>query len=262
MGFSKFAPCLAAKTGRVNFEISLGINAFQNRESAQGIIQTLQFEDVDIDEDEAKRMNLHQLDCEGSANLPQTTVKQVEEWLKKPFGTAIVCFSHEEYDNVCRASEEFKSLPVLVATPRCLNPENCVVLCPAECFDFSFYNRIIVAGHPLCEGYLAKLQREASEIYALGDCSQKSISVSKDMLRKVYKEIVNVTRRAPKMASPHKMYAMVCSGYKTSESTFMLALKIFDQLGTVRINDKGFVEISAKSVNLDDSIAYRNALKA
>lgn len=76
MGFSKFAPCLAAKTGRVDFEISLGINAFQNRESAQGIIQTLQFEDVDIDDDEAIRMNLHQLDCEGSANLSQTTVEK------------------------------------------------------------------------------------------------------------------------------------------------------------------------------------------
>ena len=262
MGFSKFAPCLAAKTGRVDFEISLGINAFQNRESAQGIIQTLQFEDVDIEDDEAIRMNLHQLDCEGSANLSQTTVEKTEEWLKKPFGTAIVCFSHEEYDNVCKASEKVKSLPVLVATPRCLNPENCVVLCPADCFDFSFFNRVIVAGHPLCDGYLAKLQRQSSEIYALGDCSSKPISVSKDVLRKVYKEIVNVSRRTPKMASPHKMYVSVCSGYKTSESTFMLALKIFDQLGTVRINDKGFVEISAKSVNLENSIAYRNVSKA
>ena len=262
MGFSKFAPCLAAKTGRVDFEISLGINAFQNRESAQGIIQTLQFEDVDIDDDEAIRMNLHQLDCEGSANLSQTTVEKTEEWLKEPFGTAIVCFSHEEYDNVCKASEKVKALPVLVATPRCLNPENCVVLCPADCFDFSFFNRVIVAGHPLCDGYLAKLQRQSSEIYALGDCSSKPISVSKDVLRKVYKEIVNVSRRMPKMASPHKMYVSVCSGYKTSESTFMLALKIFDQLGTVRINEKGFVEISAKSVNLENSIAYRNVSKA
>lgn len=187
---------------------------------------------------------------------------KIEEWLKQPFGTAIVCFSHEEYDNVCKASEKVKSLPVLVATPRCLNPENCVVLCPADCFDFSFFNRVIVAGHPLCDGYLAKLQRESNEIYALGDCSSKPISVSKDVLRKVYKEIVNVSRRTPKMASPHKMYVIVCSGYKTSESTFMLALKIFDQLGTVRINDKGFVEISAKSVNLENSIAYRNVSKA
>ena len=258
MGFSKFAPCLMAKTGKVDFELSLGINAFQNRESAQGIIQTLQFEDIEIDEDEAKCMNLHQLSCEGSANLQKTDFKCVDEWLKEPFGTAIVCFSRQEYDEICAQNESVKALPVLIATPRCLNPENCVVVCPAECFDFSFYNRVVVCGRPLCEGYLAKLQKESKALYALGDCSEKKMSVSKDVLRKVYKEIVNVARRTPKLASPHKAYIAVCSGYKVPESIFMLALRIFDEVGTVKINEKGFVQISAKSVNLEDSIAYRN----
>lgn len=258
MGFSKFAPCLMAKTGKVDFELSLGINAFQNRESAQGIIQTLQFEDIEIDEDEAKCMNLHQLSCEGSANLQKTDFKCVDEWLKEPFGTAIVCFSRQEYDDICAQNESVKALPVLIATPRCLNPENCVVVCPAECFDFSFYNRVVVCGRPLCEGYLAKLQKESKALYALGDCSEKKMSVSKDVLRKVYKEIVNVARRTPKLASPRKAYIAVCSGYKVPESIFMLALRIFDEVGTVKINEKGFVQISAKSVNLEDSIAYRN----
>ena len=258
MGFSKFAPCLMAKTGKVDFELSLGINAFQNRESAQGIIQTLQFEDIEIDEDEAKCMNLHQLSCDGSANLQKTDFKCVDEWLKEPFGTAIVCFSRQEYDEICAQNESVKALPVLIATPRCLNPENCVVVCPAECFDFSFYNRVVVCGRPLCEGYLAKLQKESKALYALGDCSEKKMSVSKDVLRKVYKEIVNVARRTPKLASPHKAYIAVCSGYKVPESIFMLALRIFDEVGTVKINEKGFVQISAKSVNLEDSIAYRN----
>ena len=95
-------------------------------------------------------------------------------------------------------------------------------------------------------------------MYALGDCSEKKMSVSKDVLRKVYKEIVNVARRTPKLASPHKAYIAVCSGYKVPESIFMLALRIFDEVGTVKINEKGFVQISAKSVNLEDSIAYRN----
>ena len=247
-----------AKTGKVDFELSLGINAFQNRESAQGIIQTLQFEDIEIDEDEAKCINLHQLSCEGSANLQKTDFKCVDEWLKEPFGTAIVCFSRQEYDEICAQNESVKALPVLIATPRCLNPENCVVVCPAECFDFSFYNRVVVCGRPLCEGYLAKLQKESKALYALGDCSEKKMSVSKDVLRKVYKEIVNVARRTSKLASPHKAYIAVCSGYKVPESIFMLALRIFDEVGTVKINEKGFVQISAKSVNLEDSIAYRN----
>lgn len=258
MGFSKFAPCLSARTGKVDFEISLGINAFQNRESAQGIIQSLQFEDIELDEDESVCMNLHQLSCVGSADLPKTDFKCVKEWLKEPFGTAIVCFSRSEYEELCSKDESIKALPVLIATPRCLNPENCVIVCPAQCFDFSFYNRVIVFGHPLCEGYLAKLQKETKELFALGDCSAKPISVSKDVLRKVYKEIVNVAHRTPKLASPHRAYVAVCSGYKVPQSVFMLALRIFDEVGTVKINEKGFLHISAKSVNLDDSIAYRN----
>ena len=161
-----------------------------------------------------------------------------------------------------RSCDSVKELPVLIATPRCLNPENCVVVCPAECFDFSFFNRVVVVGNPLCEGYLAKLQKESNAIFTLGDCSAKKIAVSKDTLRKVYKEIVNVTRRTPKLASPHKTYIAVCSGYKVKESTFMLALRIFDELGTVKINEKGFAQISAKSVNLEDSIAYRNTQHA
>ena len=262
MGFSKFAPCLSAKTGRADFEISLGVNAFQNRESAQGIIQTLQFEDIDVSEDEAVCMNLHQLSCEGEAHIESTDFKQLNEWLKAPFGTAIVCFSKQEYENLLGSCDSVRKLPVLIATTRCLNPENCVVVCPAECFDFSFFNRVVVAGNPLCEGYLAKLQKESNAIYALGDCSAKKIAVSKDTLRKVYKEIVNVTRRTPKLASPHKTYIAVCSGYKVKESTFMLALRIFDEVGTVRINEKGFAQISAKSVNLEDSIVYRNTQHA
>lgn len=258
MGFSKFAPCLSARTGKVDFEISLGINAFQNRESAQGIIQSLQFEDIELDEDESVCMNLHQLSCAGSADLPKTDFKCVKEWLKEPFGTAIVCFSRSEYEELCSKDESIKALPVLIATPRCLNPENCVIVCPAQCFDFSFYNRVIVFGHPLCEGYLAKLQKETKALFALGDCSAKRISVSKDVLRKVYKEIVNVAHRTPKLASPHRAYVAVCSGYKVPQSVFMLALRIFDEVGTVKINEKGFLHISAKSVNLDDSIAYRN----
>lgn len=262
MGFSKFAPCLSAKTGRADFEISLGVNAFQNKESAQGIIQTLQFEDIDVSEDEAVCMNLHQLSCEGEAHIESTDFKQLNEWLKAPFGTAIVCFSKQEYENLLGSCDSVRKLPVLIATTRCLNPENCVVVCPAECFDFSFFNRVVVAGNPLCEGYLAKLQKESNAIYALGDCSAKKIAVSKDTLRKVYKEIVNVTRRTPKLASPHKTYIAVCSGYKVKESTFMLALRIFDEVGTVRINEKGFAQISAKSVNLEDSIIYRNTQHA
>lgn len=262
MGFSKFAPCLTAKTGKVDLEISLGVNVFQNRERAQGVIQTLQFEDVCVSKDESNLMNMHHLCHEGTANLARTDFDCVDEWLKHPFGTAVVCFSQEEYESICAKDENIARLPVLLATPRCLNPENCVVVCPAQSFDFSFYKRVVIAGRPLCEGYLAHIAQNANECYALGDVSESKISVTDDVLRHVYKEICNVASRTSKMGSPHRMYVALCQRYKVSETVFTLALIIFEQVGLVSINDKGFVNISRKSVKLQDSVAYRNVLHA
>lgn len=258
MGFSKFAPCLTAKTGRVDFEVSLGVNVFQNRETAQGIIQTLQFENVCVTKEESNLMNLHHLLKEGDANLQKTDLNTVKEWLKHPFGTVITCFSQSDYERLCDELDEIKRLPVLLATPRCLNPENCVVVCPAECFDFSFYTRVVVSGHPLSSGYLAYLKGVSNECYALGDCSCERLAASDDMLRHIYKEIVNLASRTTKMGSPHKMYVALCQRYKVSETEFNVALMIFDQVGLVTINDKGFVSISKKNVKLTDSVTYRN----
>lgn len=258
MGFSKFAPCLTAKTGRVDFEVSLGVNVFQNRETAQGIIQTLQFENVCVTKEESNLMNLHHLLKEGDANLQKTDLNTVKEWLKHPFGTVITCFSKSDYERLCDDLDEIKRLPVLLATPRCLNPENCVVVCPAESFDFSFYTRVVVSGHPLSSGYLAYLKGVSNECYALGDCSCERLAASDDTLRHIYKEIVNLASRTTKMGSPHKMYVALCQRYKVSETEFNVALMIFDQVGLVTINDKGFVSISKKNVKLTDSVTYRN----
>ncbi len=258
MGFSKFAPCLTAKTGRVDFEVSLGVNVFQNRETAQGIIQTLQFENVCVTKGESNLMNLHHLLKEGDANLQKTDLNTVKEWLKHPFGTVITCFSQSDYERLCDELDEIKRLPVLLATPRCLNPENCVVVCPAECFDFSFYTRVVVSGHPLSSGYLAYLKGVSNECYALGDCSCERLAASDDTLRHIYKEIVNLASRTTKMGNSHKMYVALCQRYKVSETEFNVALMIFDQVGLVTINDKGFVSISQKNVKLTDSVTYRN----
>lgn len=258
MGFSKFAPCLTAKTGRVDFEVSLGVNVFQNRETAQGIIQTLQFENVCVTKEESNLMNLHHLLKEGDANLQKTDLNTIKEWLKHPFGTVITCFSKSDYERLCDEIDEIKRLPVLLATPRCLNPENCVVVCPAECFDFSFYTRVVVSGHPLSSGYLAYLKGVSNECYALGDCSCERLAASDDTLRHIYKEIVNLASRTTKMGSPHKMYVALCQRYKASETEFNVALMIFDQVGLVTINEKGFVSISKKNVKLTDSVTYRN----
>lgn len=260
MGFFKFASCLRPRTGRAKFEVNLDINVFQNNERAQGIIQSLQFENVCVSDDEAVSMNLHQLKHVGNVNLPKTDLKCVEDMLKQPFGTAIVCFSQAEYDALCKASERVKSLELLVATPRCLNPENCVVVCPAESFDFSYFKRIIVAGKPLSGGYLKLLSDSVQNCYALGDCSIKKLNITKDVLRNIYKEIAKIAQYTPKASSAYKLYVAVCSRYKVSESVFNFALQVFDEVGLVKISDKGIIKIVNKSVRLEDSVSYANSL--
>lgn len=257
MGFSKFAPCLFPTTGKTNFEVTLGVNVFQNRETAQGIIQTLEFENVRITPQESECMNLHQLGCTGKANLRNADDDMLEKCLSEPFGTAIVCFSQEEYETVCDKYPKIKTLPLLIATPRCLNPENCVVVCPAECFDFSFYKQVLIAGRPLCDGYLAKIAEETS-CYALGDVSEKKMSISDDRLRSIYKEIVNLASLTGKQGSLRKMYLAVCSRYKVKESEFYVAMTIFEQLSLVSISERGVLTISRKKTNLSDSVVYRN----
>lgn len=257
MGFSKFAPCLFPTTGKTDFEVTLGVNVFQNRETAQGIIQTLEFENVSVTEQESECMNLHHLLCEGNVNLQKTDLNAINSWLKKPFGTAIVCFSQEEYERICKESKAIKELPVLIATPRCLNPENCVVVCPAECFDFSFYKRVVVAGRPLCDGYLKKLSNQ-TECVAFGDTSPGRLVISDDKLRSIYKEMVNLASKTGKQGGMRKMYIAVCSRYKVRESEFYAAVEIFKQLSLIDISDRGILTVFRKKADLQDSVVYRN----
>lgn len=257
MGFSKFAPCLFPTTGKTDFEVTLGVNVFQNRETAQGIIQTLEFENVSVTEQESECMNLHHLLCEGNVNLQKTDLNAINSWFKKPFGTAIVCFSQEEYERICKESKAIKELPVLIATPRCLNPENCVVVCPAECFDFSFYKRVVVAGRPLCDGYLKKLSNQ-TECVAFGDTSPGRLVISDDKLRSIYKEMVNLASKTGKQGGMRKMYIAVCSRYKVRESEFYAAVEIFKQLSLIDISDRGILTVFKKKADLQDSVVYRN----
>ncbi len=260
IGFSKFDNCLFPTTGKAKFEVSLGVNVFQNRARAQGIIQNLEFENLCITDEESTCLNLHHLNHEGCAKLPNATLNDVEEWLKVPFGTIIVCFSQSEYEAVCNASESIKSLPMLIATPRCLNPENCVVVCPAESFDISFYKRIIVAGHPLCEGYCAHLKKNVKDVYALFDATPKGIRVSDDRLRNIYREVLAIASKGGKQSGYKKMYQDVCSRYKVSESEFYVAMMIFEQLSLVEIIDRGILTVRRGKTDLTQSTVYRNIL--
>ncbi len=257
LGFSRYASTLYPKVGKAEFEVVLGMNTFRNFTNAQGIIQSVRFCDLELSDEESRVLNLHQLEREGAVCLANISYDDLKKHACDKFGTLYVCFSKEEYESLCKFNEIAK-LPVFIGNTACLNPENCVLVCPSRDFDFSFYERVIIAGRPLCEGYTAYMAKTAKECLAYGDVSAKMLKVSDDTLRTIYKEIAILATHTKKMSSAHRMYIAICSRVKISETEFCLAMHIFEQLNLVSILPNGNIEVSRKPVKLQNSVFYRN----
>ncbi len=259
MGFSRYAKTLYSKTGNVEIEMTLGVNVFQNNVSAQGVIQSVGMSDISIEREDSDVLNLHHLKHSGKVLLENVDVKTVERWLEKPFGTAVVCFSTQEYKALVANNEKLKNLPVFLSSRGVLNPQNCVIVCPDENVGFGFFNHVVIAGKPLCNGYAKHIADTSKHAVALGDIDARALNFTDDTLRNVYREMAQVVAKAPRIGSFKRFYQAVCSRFKTSEAIFLMAIEIFEELGLLTINDKGVCAINKKSVTLSNSRLYRNA---
>lgn len=261
LGFSDYADCLMPKTGKIDMEVALDINCFRNKLTAQGLLRSVGFETVSLSEDEARILNLHHLNYDGGAYVTNVPLNAVEQNIENsPFGTLIVCFSAEDYKKICGESGLISKLPVSVGNVSELNPCNRVVICPCEKFDFAFYHDVVIAGAPLTEGYTAHIVNSAERVVCLGDCTPNTLKVSDTELRSIYKSLAYIAAGKNRANNMHSLYLQVCERYSASESTFMLAMKIFGQLGLVQIGDRGVLNVSRKSVTLENSLAYRLSL--
>lgn len=257
LGFSRYSSTLYPRVSKAEFEVALGINTFRNTATAQGIIQSVRFCDIGLSDEESLVLNLHHLGHEGNTTLKKISDEDLKKYACDKFGTLIVCYSKAEYDKLCKF-DEIAKLEFYIGNTSCLNPETCVILCPSNEFDYSFYERVIVVGQPLCEGYNAYVAENAKECFAYGDTTPKRLRVSDDTLRSIYKEIATLSTQTKKMSSPHRMYVAICSRVKISEVEFYLALNIFEQLNLVSILPNGILDVSRKPVKLQNSVFYRN----
>ncbi|MBR4800117.1 MAG: single-stranded-DNA-specific exonuclease RecJ [Clostridia bacterium] len=257
MAFSKYSHVLAPRISNADFEISLGLNTFQNNTVAQGIVQSLKINSMTATDDECKTYNLHHLDFEGSVNLENVDIKFVENLLEKPFGTLVVCFDWSAYETLAKSSQKIKNLPFVFADSPHLNPENQVVVAPSSTFDFGFYQQVILVGHPLTEGYEAYIAKRV-KTYALGDTSARTLKLPQNVLRTAYRHVYDISVAKTRMQSMAKFYAYVSSRMNIGETEFFAAIKVFEQLGLLKIGDRGMIEVSRRSVELTNSVAYRN----
>ncbi len=260
IGFSNFADSLYAATEKVNLEVSLDINCFRNTLTAQGILRSVGFCEISLSNDEAKCLNLHHLDYSGDAKIKRAELHDITEKLKRPFGTAVICFSYSEYKNACERSEDIRNMPITIGCPHESNPISSVIICPNGEFAYEYYSDVIIAGAPLSGGYLKHVAERSRNCVATVDCAPRRMRVTDDVLRAIYKAVVQVAVGKTKISNMRGLYLQTRARYKTEESTFMLAMKIFSQLGLVRIGAKGSIDIVRKSVKLADSQAYNQIL--
>jgi len=260
MGFSKFYESLFAKTGKVEFEITLDINEFQNREYAQGLIKSVNTKSIDLSVEDSKCLNLHHYNYSGEELIDVIALDKVNSLLDKPFGTLFICFSTQDYISLINKIERVKSLPVAISTTKFLNPENLVIICPGENFRFFQYNNVVICGNALSKGYYKHIKDESINTFSINILSKDTIELSDDDLRSIYKAISDVLDkdRKVKIGSKINLYKTVLSRLKVDAPTFYLALMILESLNLVEISDRGILNVSKTKCNLQNSMIYKN----
>ncbi len=259
VGFSKYADSLTHKIGRVELEVGLGLNVFQNNVTAQAIVKSFEVDKVELSDEDSLLMNLHQLSQSGEAEFDRASVRDIENMLKEPFGTLLVCFSKQEYDELLAMSVKVKSLPLKVASIGALNPTNCVIICPQKDLDVGFFKQVVVCGSPLACGYLKKLA-DQSKVFLLEGVMTKKLKLTDNALRNIYSELYKLSLRGERYQNMRRLYLTLSSRIKVEEWAFEVAMRVFDELGLVKVSDNGTLEASRRPVRLSDSTTYQNLL--
>ncbi len=261
VGFYKYEHSLGSTRGQRELNVTLGVNVYQNREYAQGIIRNFKAEDVKMSKEESTLVNLHQLSYTGECKPESISVQEVEKHLEKPFGTLIVCFGEEEYTALSAKSAKISTLPMLVAGARMLGPVNSVIVCPADSFEYSYYERVIFAGKPLSEGYMAMIESAVNKVYTLGDSTPQKITIDDNVFRVVYREMRRMSQMRERLSNYNRLLAILSPMVRINYIQLMIVLGVFKELGLVSVSDKGIITVSNEKTDLTKSSIYKNVRK-
>ncbi len=257
LGFSRYPEALGYNSGKLDMEVTLAVNTFQNNVTAQALIRSFKLSELTLADEDAACLNVHELDFEGTPDVLPIDNEKMAEMLKKPFGTLFVCFKRADVDRLVSMCPEVATLPVYVGGMPSLNPENAVLVCPCSVFDFGFYENVVVAGDPLSKGYIAHIS-DSAKCYALDAVKIDAPRISDDILRTIYKELAAQARRPDRASNMRRLYLAICSRFKVSEQTFLIAMRIFEQVGLVSVSERGQLNVANKRVDLAKSAVYRN----
>lgn len=258
MGFTRYASLPGATAGLTSVEFTLGVGAFQNRVYAQGIIKGVRFDTVSVSDADADNMCLYQLTCEGEAKPLSMDASAAEKCLRLPFGTVFVVFRQSEYERLCREVKGAAELPVYVCAQRWLNPHNCVVFAPNAGFDFSYFSRAVIAGAPVCGGYIRRIAECAGACFSLFDAEVRKVVVPDAKIRAAFVAFDGMARKNERVRDPQQLAAAVRSRAKLSASEYEISRMILDELGLISVSDRGIITVSRAKTDLNKSVVYRN----
>lgn len=256
MAFSRYQYSLAPRIENADFEVTLDINVFQNNVTAQGIVKSFGLRQL-ADVESFDIFNLHHLEYEGETECESVGANRIKSWLERPFGTLIACFDEESCEALKKDVDAVKNLPVYFGNTAHLNPENCVVVAPSPTFEFAFFSQVVLVGHPLTEGYKAHIAKDV-KTYAYGDVSAHPLKLTTPTLRTMYKHLYDLSASKMRMQSEARLYAYLSSRMAITEAEFAAGKKVLEELNLLNIRERGIIEVSRKSVNLESSVTYRN----
>lgn len=258
MGFSRYTSLIGTTRGKTAVEFSLGVGCFQNRVYAQGILRGTKILSLDISDEDARKMCLHQLNFEGRADVVRIDKEKAEEFAACPFGTAFVVFGQKEYERLCLDVKGAGNLPVYVGAQKWLNPQTCVVFAPSEQFDFGYFGRVVFAGRAITEGYIAHVAASVAECFDLYGEQPEPPRVSDDKIRAAFVAFDGMARKKERAVSPSALANTVKQRARISTEEYGISRLILEELGLISVSDRGIITVSRNKTDLTQSAVYRN----
>jgi hypothetical protein len=142
-----------------------------------------------------------------------------------------------------------------------LSPVNSVIICPAENFEYSYYERVVFAGKPLSNGYIAHIKAVLKEVYTLGDCTPTEIKIDQNSFRMAFMELRRMAQMKERLVDYKRLLQVLAPKTKINFVELRIILNVFKELGLVAVNDKGVITVSNEKTDLEKSAIYRNVRK-